>query len=438
MVYRSDPETPDLDTSVVAALSFRHPFGAAFLPGLQKLSWTTDRSVLSILPFLSTELKELQLKLDKGNASEVNKMFNALVHRTPGLVTLHLEARASGGSVDATLARWLQTTPNLEKVSLPRSYLTPTLVQVMGSLPRLKTIDQSFGSKSQGGHSEVVLHLPPNAFPSLVYLSLNATPSVAWSFLHASQGIWTRLSRIVLHASVGTNTKDILRFTSHVAQNCSAMTELGLNLFSRPTSGAQDTSPLPWALLERLYPCKGLKKLQIGHHFPFTFQQYDVERMGRAWPQMVHLEVCPYPDFGFTLSDQMGSCLSILTTFAKSMPNLEVLGLYINHEKIQPSLSLNLYPQWQFRKLTELFVGLSAVTKDRVRHVGFYIASLCRERPTITYGTTDWHNGFVPGDWDEIETNWEEVHDIAGFAMEVKLAGRSSLAETGTVAGVSV
>lgn len=78
MPHQSDPETPGLDSLVFAVLSLHHPFGTAFLPGLRKLSWATDRSVLSMLPFLSTKLKEPQLGLDTGNAAQVNRMFNAL------------------------------------------------------------------------------------------------------------------------------------------------------------------------------------------------------------------------------------------------------------------------------------------------------------------------------------------------------------------------
>lgn len=389
-----------------------------------------------MLPFLSSELKELYLEMSTVNGSTINEVFNASIGRTPNLVIFHLEATVSGVTVDTALARWLQATPNLEEISLPRYYLTPLLVRAMGSLPRLKTLDESYKSTGHpGDQSEVVQHFPPDTFPGLINLGLNATPSVAWRLLLASQEIGSRLSHIVLHVPDNLDTKDLLIFTSHVVENCSRMTELSLDLFNRPVCRALNTSPLPMALLESLYPCTRLKRLEIEHPFPFKFQEDDVVRMGRAWPQIVHLAVCPHPDFGFPISDQMGSSLSILAAFAKSLPNLEVLSLYINQEG-HLSLGDNLYPQWQFRNLTELDVGLSAVPRDRLRDVGFYIASLCRKRPWITYGEKEWHSGLVPDDQDKIEAAWNEVQDIAGSAMEVKRAGR--LRKTGTGTGVPV
>lgn len=393
----------------------------------------TDGSAVSVLPFLSSELKELYLDMSTVDASDVNGLFNAIIGRTPGLVTLQVEAIVSGTSVDAALARWLQTTPNLEEISLPRYYLTPTLVRAMGFLPRLKTLDQSFEPNHQGDQSDVVQCLPSDTFPGLLNLGLNTAPLAASRFLLASQEIGSRLSRIVLHAIQDLDTKDLLIFTTHIAENCSAMTELGLNLFIRPTpQRATEISPLPMALLESLYRCTRLKKLEIGHHFPFTFHQDDVERMGRAWPQMVYLEVCADPDFD---SDQMGSSLSILTAFAKSLPNLELLGLYINQAE-HLSFGGDLHPQWQFRRLKELYVGLSRVPKDRLRHVGFYIASLCWELPELTWSTTGWHSGFIPNNWYQTEAILKEVEDILGFAMEVKRAGRLRLRGTGTDTGI--
>lgn len=374
-------------------------------------------------------------------ASTVNEVFNATIGRTPNLLIFHLEATVSGVRVDTVIARWLQATPNLEEISLPRYYSTPTLVRVLGFLPRLKTFDQSFKSAGhRGNQSEVAQHFHPDTFPSLIRLGLNATPSVAREFLLASQGIGTRISRIVLHALDNLDTKDLLIFTRHVAENCSGMTELFLNLFNGPDPRASDISPLPMALLESLYPCTRLKALNIGHHFPFRFHEDDVERMGRAWPRMIYFKVCADPNFGFPPSDQMGSSLSILAAFAKSLPNLEDLGLYITQEG-HLSFGDNLYPQWQFRKLKKLYVGLSAVTRDRLCDIGFYIASLCREHPRLTYGETNWHSGLAPDDRGkikEIKAAWKEVQEIVGFAMEVKWAGRPRFRETVTDAGVPV
>lgn len=430
--YRSDLRSPSLDSPVLGVLCLHHPFGTVFLPHLQKLSWTTEGSALSILPFLSSELKELYLEMYTQTISTANEVFKAINNRTPSLATLTLQARIQGISVDTSLAGWLQTALNIEEISLPPYYLTPVLIQTLGSLPKLKSIKQSLYFIHSTPSSEGLQALPPGSFPKLTQISFNATPLAAERFLLNSQEIVSRLDTITFFAYGSLDTEDILKFAQLVAQSCPMITELSLNLFTTPDSGEQSVSPLPMALLESLYPCTGLKRLDIGHPFPFTFQEEDVERMGQAWPQMLTLSLCPDPDFSFPLTSHRGSPLSILSAFARAVPGLESLSLYCNMQEEAPPFTGNLWPQHQFQNLTEMYFGLSPVPGGPLRQVGFYIASLCEERPVVAYGESDLHTGHLPNDWYQTATAWEEVNDMVGFAMDVKLAGLSSLRDNAT------
>ncbi|KAG8925656.1 hypothetical protein FRC00_003785 [Tulasnella sp. 408] len=430
-VYRSYLHSPSLDSPVVGVLCLHHPFGTVFLPHLQKLSWTTEGSALSILPFLSSELKELYLEMSTQTIPTANEVFKAINNRTPSLVTFSLQARIRGINVDTSLAGWLQTALNIEEVSLPPYYLTPVLIRTLGSLPRLKSIKQSLYFIHSTPSSEELQALPPGSFPKLTRICFNATPSGAERFLFTSQEIGSRLDSIVFFAYGSLDTEDILRFAQLVAQSCPVITELSLNLFTTTDSGEQSVSPLPMALLESLYPCTRLRCLEIGHPFPFTFQEEDVERMGRAWPQMLTLDLCPDPDFAFPLAGHRGSSLSILSVFAKALPGLEVLSFYSNIREA-PRFAGNLWPPHQFHNLTEVDFGLSSVPGGSLRQVGFYIASLCKKRPAVSYGESDWHTGHLPNNWDQTATAWEEVDDTVDFAMDVKLAGLSNLRDNTT------
>lgn len=383
-----------------------------------------------MLPFLSGELTELELRMTTQIPSMINDVFKAIAHRTPNLTSFYLDARVQGIAVDGSLAKWLATLTNLEETFLPSDYLTSGVIRALGSLPRLAEIRQSTEHPSDSPRA--LQCLLPGTFPLLVYIAFTASLPEARRFLLASQEVGSRLANIVLHAVGGLDLEDILNFTRQVAQNCPRMTELGLDLFKRPGPGEPYVSSLTMALLESLFPCEGLKVLRIGHPCPFTFQEEDVERMGQAWPQMINLDVCFDPDFSFHIARGMGNSLSILSVFAHALPNLEVLGLYLNEQEA-PSFTGNLYPQCQFQKLTEMRFGLSPVPGGLSRQVGFYLASLCKERPTIKYGRSSWHPGTRPSDWAQRKSNWKEVVDMTGFAMEVKRGGLSSLRETATL-----
>lgn len=427
--YRSDPDPPSLGSHVIGVLGLHHPFGTGFLPHLQVLSWATEGSALSILPFLSSELKDLYLEVSTRTVSTANEVFKAINHRTPSLITFHLQARVQGSGVETSLAKWLQTAVNVEDISLPPYYLTPALIRTLGSLPKLRSIKQSLGFTHTTHSSEGLQSLPPGSFPKLTQLSFNATPLAAARLLSTSQGIASRLNRVALFAYGSLDTEDILKFAQIVAQNCPVITELALDLFT--DSGEQSASPIPMALLESLYPCTGLKSLEIGLPSPFAFREEDVERMGRAWPQMITFDVCPDPDFTFPLAGQVGSPLSILSVFAKALPGLELLSLFLNVQEAPPFTG-NLWPRHQFQNLTEIYFGLSHVPGGSLRQVGFYIASFCKKRPAISYGESAWHTRNLPNDWDQTAAAWEEVDDTVGFAMDVKLAGLSSLRDTAT------
>ncbi|KAG8894162.1 hypothetical protein FRC01_013136 [Tulasnella sp. 417] len=205
-----------------------------------------------MLPFLSGELKELYLEMSTESAFAANEALKVIIHRTPSLVKLNLEAQVQGTSVETSLAKWLETTENLEEISLPPYYLTPALVQTLGSLPQLKVIEQNFKFTHPSNSSVVLQALPPGTFPHLTSISFNATLSDARKFLLASQEVGSRLVCITLHASGTMDSGDILNFTRHITQNCPMMTNLGLDLSKALESGEQSVSPLTMELLESL------------------------------------------------------------------------------------------------------------------------------------------------------------------------------------------
>ncbi|KAG8907865.1 hypothetical protein FRC01_007546 [Tulasnella sp. 417] len=308
LTYRNDLDTPDLDFTVMGVVCLRHPFGGVLLPNLRKLHWISDAegSALAILPFLSGELGQLDLQMSTYATSTANDVLKAIAERAPTLVTFSLGTKLPKVFVEKALMGLLQTTGSLEKILLPPDYLTPALIQILGSLPKLKEIDEGPRLPYPRHSPGVLPPLHPGAFPHLTNITFSATLPDARKFLFASQEIASRLQ------------------------------------------------------------------------------------------------------------------------FAKALPKLEALAIFLGEQEAQP-LADNFCPQYQFQNLTELHVGLSYVPGGPRPQVGAYIASLCKIRPFIECGATEWHIGEIPRDWANTETAWKEVEEAVGLAMKVKQTGLQNL-----------
>ncbi|KAG8913889.1 hypothetical protein FRC01_004335 [Tulasnella sp. 417] len=414
-------EIPVLTSGLIGTICLHHPYGPSLMPRLKRLDWSTCRSVLPIIPFISENLLHLDLELCDASDTQIKQTFNALQNRPLKLKTFRLDTNAIGAASEMAFARWLDKMDTLEQIELPPYYLTDRILNTIKSFPQLKIISQPETPNYRYNDAGTLGTLPSGSFPSLVELTLPATPAAAQRLLFNSPTDFTSLIVLNLHAPKDIEANRILGFTQQLPNHCPMIAMLELALFLSPEFRRQGVSVLPIEILESLYPCKNLVALRIGHPFPLKLTPADVENMGRSWPEMRHLCLCSDPDFYFSVAEQTGNSLSILSTFASHLPNIITLGLYFEGDEPM-KFGGHLHPKHQFIQLHSLLVGLSPIPKTHSRDIGFYLASLCSETVRVSYGHGAWRGEMMPPDTAERAKAWREVGEVMVFAMRIKLA----------------
>ncbi|KAG8914853.1 hypothetical protein FRC00_010339 [Tulasnella sp. 408] len=388
-------------------------------PALDEL-W---RAIDSIFPLMElvVDLDSFNMAREDPETLEIQQAFGTLQKRKLRLKTFLFSASVIGESSEAALALWLKDMDRLEEIVLPPYYITARILNSIKTLPQLQIIRQIIDSKYQDSDTGMLGTLPSGSFPSLVELTFTATPTAARHLLFNSTTSFTSLTTLHLHATKDIKADQVLAFTQQLAAHCPTITSIELALFLGPAFRDQGASVLPIGILESLYPCKHLNDLKINHPLPLKLNGADVENMAHAWPQISHLCLCSDPNFSFPVTEQMGNSLSILSVFALHLPYLITLGLYFNGED-RVTFGGYLYPRCQFTQLRSLIVGLSPDPKTHTRDLGFYLASLCSEPVSVSWGIRGWMPKRMPPDAAECEKAWRDVKEVMAFAMRVKLA----------------
>lgn len=401
-------------------LCLHRPSGLELLPHLKTLKWSTNGSTTPILPFLSARLKILEVNLT-GDSQSVDEFFRNLAGRTPHLTDFTLRTQTAAKDIERPLRKAIGNWGNLETLTLPPYYLRPSILEVVASLPNLTGLESDYTHYSPYDAAAILQKLPDSAFPKLSYFCFNSSPSSAQRLALKHSDLFARLTSIHIDAANGVGDEDVLKFIRHLGRNCVQLINIALNLCLGLGTQVEVTTPLSFGVLEGLFPCQQLEMVAISHPYPLTIPEADVARMALAWPKLKIFDICKEPDTSLAISGDMGNSLSILSTFAEHFPNLKDLGLYFAKDQ-SFSFSGNLYPSFEFRKLENLCVGVSAVPGGRSQDVGFLVASLCAVEPNIETGMTVWYVGIEAPEWEEHKLQWEETTKFLQFAMRTKIA----------------
>ncbi|KAG8968652.1 hypothetical protein FRC05_001458 [Tulasnella sp. 425] len=424
-LYRDDSTVPRLPSKAIAMLCFHRPSGIALLPNLETLKWSSSRSATAILPFLSPQVTSLEVELT-GKVQAVNDFFYALAGRIPNLESFTLKTAIRALDIEDSLQRVISTWTSLETLKVPPYYLRPSILGAVASLPNLTTLEQDYTHCPPYDMATMLQELPPDALPKLENFGFNGNPASATQLAQTYPDLFARLNAIHLNAADGINDVEVLEFVGHLGISCLQLTYVSLNLCLSPIFRREGVNPLPVGVLEGLFPCRGLKMLEIGHPFPLTLNETDVERMATAWPNLTVFNANDEPDLSLPMRGDIGNSLSVLQAFAKHFPMMAELGLFFAQDEV-PTFSGDLYPEFEFHRLEGLCVGVSAVPGGKLHDVGFLIASLCKVEPEIRSGVSNWYVGLDRPEWEEHERQWEETSKFLEFAMRTKDAGRARI-----------
>ncbi|KAG8923272.1 hypothetical protein FRC01_012976 [Tulasnella sp. 417] len=175
-------------------------------------------------PLELRELIHLDIKLSQPSEARITEIFCALRNRTPKLKTFRLEIPYRNTFSEAALVSWLEKMETLEEIELPPYYLMPRILTVMKTFPRLRIIDQTPNPWYIPKDAGILEPLPENSFPSLVQLTLPATPAATQRFLFNSSTNFTSLTSLKLHTPDDIETNQLLSFTQQIASRGHSLT----------------------------------------------------------------------------------------------------------------------------------------------------------------------------------------------------------------------
>lgn len=405
----------------IAFLGLHHRFGTAFTPNVRRIRWavTTKNSALLMMLFISERLDDLKLEIDL-DSEETEDFFICLLHRIPTLKKLHIESDVSPTDIVEPFSQWIQTCPDLEEVHIPRKWQNSSVVDAFRYLPRLVEFGLQWNDlPDEDDAVKVPIPTEEGYFSSLRRLGWSSNIKQAEEFLRLKK---CRLQGLTFDCRGQSSEREVTALLTTIATCCPELDNLCLNLTNIPESVDPDGGDIPLLseIFRPLLACKTLVKLRIHYPSSCILSISDLEDMGVAWPTMTELFLCPDPDVE---ANYRGTPISSLAHVVTAFPQLQALGIYIDHLE-PPDSAGDLLPERQFGCLRELDVGTSPVPNENPIPVGLYLASLFAvgTRPSIQSGVSDVRANEIIGDSDAWVDAWETAEGLVHLALQTKEA----------------
>lgn len=355
------------------------------LPNIKTVSWRYSQSqnYMSIIPFVGPRLETLILKMDEGidNVAQ-SLLMQSLTNRMPTLNALQLTSFGPAHHISHPFATLISSSPNLTQILIPPFFLTKEIVAATAQLPRLKTLGWSeWWTNTRNYHeSGMSFEFLPESFPQLSTLRFGSLPNRMAEILQSMDHVG-RLSAVALDCPAYTSPQEIENVFATLG-SCARQLERVLMVCSPVPQlrGSSSNDSLSVDNIRPLFSCTQLKRLTLYAPHLVPPKDEDVVEMGKNWPTMCKLVLCPSP----VVKRDSGVDFNILSSFAKSLPNLQDLRLFFGQEV--PEFDGDLYPAHRFTKLETLGFGLSRIPKGKTRDIGFLLASVCQHPPVIQSG----------------------------------------------------
>lgn len=382
------------------------------VPNLTRLVWVVveDTHFAIARLFMHMHLKKLHLiVLPEVTTTALRDFLETLPTVCPELTDLDLSASARISALEPVLSEALAALPDLEEVSFPAFGITTTVLHALSRHKHLKKVyarpfwGLGFSGAADDVKSIQVNDLPADCFPELQELDLDGGFAILHSVLAApcTPRTLTRLYFSAFDAEPLSALRSLLDF---IATELTELTFLGLAYLLKPPEpgiGGVDallpTTPpdaiprIPFDILRPVLRLRKLKNFHVMHNRPLLLTESDIEEMGAAWRSgpLRCLRLVPDPVFSpLAFATDMSSDLTLenLQTFARCLPDLERLEVYIDATSDIPSTP----PTHVFKNLHTLDVGISPVSQVGQGAIARWLAKLVpKPGMTLLYGA-DW------------------------------------------------
>ncbi|KAG8950574.1 hypothetical protein FRC04_007393 [Tulasnella sp. 424] len=426
LIYRSsDPAIGSrnncLSPRALERVALLYPHGRCLVPNIQELTChvTWDETVQTIPAFVGPNLKVLGMSFCKGMPGRCLKgLFQALVCRTAVLDHFHLSTDCPVTEFEEALARWLQSSPLLTEVELPRYYQTESVVRTLGQLPDLRSLAIVWDNPLPYDEHGVHFAISDDSFPNLTNLDIEGHLNYALSVLQTSPQL-SRIKCICVSSYRAPTSDEVLNLTSALASACPALDVVWLNLVSE--DGSTTEEPLSFEVFRPLLECHAVTEFVVGHDMPLWLEEIHVDEIAEGWPELKVLLLTRDPNFpDGDISSEQGLDISILAHMAQKLRNLTNLGLFLDVDHFT-DFEGNLDPLHQFEKLIVLDLGLSSVPPHAVTAVGLYLSSLVSPETWIQCSMEPWFRGSRDAKVVENMGRWFNVHGVMNMVARSKV-----------------
>ncbi|KAG9032243.1 hypothetical protein FS837_002777 [Tulasnella sp. UAMH 9824] len=362
------------------------------LPDIKTVSWrfNQNQNCMSILPFIGPQLENLFLEMDEGIDNVAKSLlFQNLAQRVSTLKFLRLISSGFAHPISASLATLISSLPRLTHLELPPFFLTQEVVAAAAQLPLLTWFSHSKWTKDAESYHEsgIYFEFMPESFYQLSVLSFASLPIRMAGILQSTDHVG-RLRLVVLDCPAYNSPQEIENIFAALGSGAHRLETAYVVCGPVPqlaVSASKDS--LTFDTIRPLFSCTQLQQFHLYAPHLTPPKDHDVVEMGKSWPAMWSLILCPTP----LVKRHLGVDFNILPLFAKSFPNLQKLELFFG--KGVPEFDGDLYPAYRFKKLGTLGLGFSRIPKGKTRDIGFLLASVCQHPPLIEYGAIEGYRG---------------------------------------------
>ncbi|THH13451.1 hypothetical protein EW146_g6764 [Bondarzewia mesenterica] len=401
-----------LDQSVFNDIA-RTRTSLVIFPNLRSFTWLVPQH--NVLPyrtlFMHDNVQELRTFIITGGDYGPAAQVSDIVGRMPSLTSFVLDQSYphNAHAIIAPLADLVRGLPRLKQVTVPKSLLTPRIMEELSRLQDLETVqfdlicDHAVEYITESVTS-FEAHLLEGAFPALWDLSLGISFADAKRFL--TEGTPLPKLTCLLISSLKLDDADVVQdFLSALVVTYPNLLHLYLDIVVPQWEQPSSYLPITFNHIRPILSLKELITFEIRNNLSIIILECDIAEMGAALPNLENLVLNPEP---FMLPRPTLTIFS-LYTFAEHFPKLKKLGVYID-------AGVSGIPEdgvVEFSALELLNIGVSPIDNDYVPIVLFLSRLLAGRDLQFQSGLT-WSDDML-GD-DDYESvvqdrcnRWEEV-----------------------------
>lgn len=333
--------------------------------------------------------------------------FQDIVDRMPNLSTLDICSLVPVRDIEEDLAHLLRQLPKLQKVTLPRFYLTTRIAEALSRSDHLFSVEFQYkDDQGVGDFQDTALFRPTfteGAFPALYDLSVTANFDDTTRFIKAPFSPTNLTQFYVDSGRVIESPDSVHRLISTVSEHCQLVEELYLisghhPCLMVPTNEDDSGSRITLEVFKPLFKISKLTTFEIAHQYPLLLTQQDIELFASSCPAIETLLLNTEPIY----LTESSLTLEALVPLARHCSQLKHLGLFMDATQIPETT-----PTTAFKSLRLLAVGISII--DDEAGPALYLSHLLSPKCDVQSGVT----------WEDCEDTNDALYEIVQKRYEL-------------------